>query len=139
MSASSRRVFLIVEPDVLIAGDLGETLAAIEPRATIHVARDAAGALAVLERVERLCAAFLGMSARALRTDDLPRSIEARGGRVVVLDAAEDAAWARAAPAAGAVMERARPGEVRLDEAGWLYTGRPYAAHTIAAVLRRIG
>ena len=127
MSASGRSAFLIVEPDVLIADDLRQTLSVLAPRAAIHVTRDAEAAAVLLGQVERLSAAFLNLPSRDLLTGGLPQEVERRGGRVVVLDAAVGAAEATGADGVGC------------DRAGWLYTGRPYAAHTIAAALLCMG
>ena len=126
VSAPARKVFLIVEPDVLIADDLRETLEALDPAVVVARARDAAGAQVVLEGMDRLSAAFLSLPSRELAASGLPRMVEARGGHVVVLDAPGDAVCA----------DGAHPARTCPERPAWLYTGRPYAARTIAGVLR---
>lgn len=113
-----RNAFLVLESDHLIAHDLRETLEGLDPEAAVLVARDPSEALALLERIETLSAAFLRLPSAELRRGPLPDAVERRGGRVVVLDAR---------------------GEASDAQARWIHTGRPYGACTIAAVLREIG
>ena len=121
MSVRDRPAFLVVEPDVLIAHDLRETLEGFDPRAVIHVARDAEGARAALEELDRLTAAFLRLPSLEPRSDEIPDAVERLGGRVVILDGDDGAATATG------------------DRPDRIYTGRPYGSDAIAAALRRIG
>lgn len=113
-----RNAFLVLESDRLIAQDLRETLEDLDPGAVVHMAHGPSEALALLEGIEALSAAFLRLPSAELRSGPLPEAVERRGGRVVVLDA-------RGAPCDA--------------QARWIHTGRPYGACTIAAVLREIG
>lgn len=117
-----RNAFLVVEPDVLVADDLRETLQGLDPEAAVHMARSAEEARALLEALDGLSAAFLRLPSAELRSGPIPREVERRGGRVVVLD-----------------TQSASPGEAPRDQARWIHTGRPYGARTIAAVLQEIG
>ena len=116
MNNWKRAVFLVLEPDVLIASDLRETLLDLDPRSAVLVARCEREARAILDRPQALAAGFLRLPSRNPGRGDLAGAVERRGGRVVVLDG----------PAVG-------------DAPGWLYTGRPYGADAIADALGRMG
>lgn len=119
-SVESRRAFLVVEPDLLIARDLRETLEGLDPGASVVVATSAEEARAALEGLDRITAGLLSLPREALRSGEIPRAVEGRGGRVVVLDAAS-------------------PPEAGIEDQGrWIHTGRPFATGAIAEALHRV-
>lgn len=119
MTGKDGIVFLVVEPDLLIARDLDESLRAGVPGAEVCHARGADEASEALDGIDHLAAAFLRLPREALDEGSIPREVEARGGRVVILDAPA------AAPPA--------------TDDDWLYVGRPFGADAIPSVLRRLG
>lgn len=120
MPQRDSNVFLVIEPDPTVARDLEETLRALDPRAKVWLAVGADEAKVILDRLDRLSAAFLRLPWDELRSAEIPGGVETRGGRVVVLD----------------VRPTGRLGDERRD---WVYTGRPFGADAVARALERIG
>lgn len=115
---SKPEVFLVVEPDLLIARDLEEGLCGAVPGAVVRLARGAEEAMQLLAGMDRLAAAFLRLSREEITSGDLAREVQARGGGVVILDAPIDGT----------------------DEGeGWVYTGRPFGMDAVPRALRRLG
>ena len=119
MRQPNGNVFLVVEPDPTVARDLEETLQTLDPDATVWTATATAEAQAVLGGLDRVSAAFLRLPAAEMRSAEIPEAIEARGGRIVVLDVRPADPWAH-------------------EREGWLFTGRPFGAGAVANALRRL-
>lgn len=120
MLQTDGNVFLVVEPDPTVARDLEESLRALDPGATVRLAVAGAQAREALGQLDRLTAAFLRLPHEELRSAEIPAAVEARGGRVVVLDV--------------------RPaGTVEGRGPGWVYTGRPFGEGAVSRALGQLG
>lgn len=107
-------VYLVLEPDVIVAADLAEAVAARDPAAEVHVVYDVAGAQRELDLLPPLRAAVLNASVDELRSGGLASRIDEMGAAIVVLHAeeAEDAA-----------------GD------GWSFVRRPFSSDAVAQAL----
>jgi hypothetical protein len=77
--------YLVVLRHVLVAQDIAMTIAEFDPAARVATAAGPAEALPLLEGVERVAVAFVGMGPEAYRASALSRAVAERGGRVVLL------------------------------------------------------
>lgn len=111
----SDAIYLVLEPDVVVAADLSEAIAAGDPHAEVHVAADVEAAGAALDGLPPVEAAIVNASIADLRASGLAERVEAAGGTIVVLCGPETEA------------DRAAT--------GWQFVRRPFRADSVAAAL----
>jgi hypothetical protein len=119
--AASDPVYLVLEPDMVVAADLSDAIAADDPGAEVHVASGIEAAGAALDGLPPVEAAILNASIADLRSSGLADRVEAAGGAVVVLSGAE--------------------AEADKAATGWQFVQRPFGAEsvTVALMIARAG
>ena len=108
-------IYLVLEPDMVVAADLSDAIAAGDPRAEVHVAPDIDAAGDALDDLPPVEAAILNASIADLRASGLAERVEGAGGMVVVLSGRE----------------------TEEDKAcsGWQFVRRPFQADSVTAAL----
>ena len=108
-------IYLVLEPDMVVAADLSDTIVAGDPRAEVHVVPDIHAAGAALDDLPPVEAAILNASIADLRASGLAERVEGAGGMIVVLSGLETE------------EDRAR--------SGWQFVRRPFQADSVTAAL----
>lgn len=85
-----RPAYLIALRHLVVAQDIGLTIADFDPGAQIVTAVSAAEALPALDGVERLAVAFVSEAPEAFGGSPLAQEIAARGGRAVLIGEAAE-------------------------------------------------
>ena len=108
-------IYLVLEPDVVVAADLSDTILAGDPRAEVHVVPDIDAAGAALDGLPPVEAAILNARIADLRTSGLAERVEGAGGMIVVLSGLET--------------------EEDRALSGWQFVRRPFRADSVTAAL----
>lgn len=108
-------IYLILEPDVVVAEDLSDTISAGDPRAETHVVADIEAAGAALDGLPPVEAAVLNARIADLERSGLAERIEGGGGMIVVLNGQEDPA--------------------DIARTGWQFVQRPFRADSVVSAL----
>lgn len=103
---STRPCYLVLVRPALVALDIGLTLSDEAPTARIITVQTTQEASAALMSVTSLAAAFLSVSPTTSAYGELLGSIRARGGRIILIDHAAEAAEAAGLSPDWSVLER---------------------------------
>ena len=103
---STRPCYLVLVRPALVALDIGLTLSDETPTARIITVQTAQEASAALASVTSLTAAFLSVSPTTSANRELLGSIRARGGQIILIDHAAEAAEAAGLSPEWSVLER---------------------------------
>jgi len=87
--------YVIVLRDYLVSQDLAETVAEYAPGAEVILHHTPAAAAAAVTSLEKIEVAFVEQEPEAFAASGLARLIDARGGRVVLMGSAAEAAGAK--------------------------------------------
>lgn len=116
-----QRTFLVLEPDVLVAQDIGETLVAASPGAAVNHAGSVEEALAFAHKLPRIDLAVLHLSNGKIRDSGLDRALSGSGTSLLVLGDEE--------PATGHEESAST----------WQRVGLPFTSAMILNALERLG
>lgn len=120
------RTFLVLEPDILVAQDIGETLVAASPGAAVTHAGSVEEALALAHKLPRIDLAVLHLSNGKIRDSGLDRALSGSGTNLLVLGDEE-------------LAHASGDGPEERSASTWQRVGLPFTSAMILNALERLG